>query len=160
MPTSVALLSHSDCGRHDTGWEHPEHVGRLRAIPRALRHDPALFEALQHLEGRHATPEELALAHDPAYVARVRALAEAGGGRLDPDTVVSEGSWDAATAGAGCVLDGVDLAFDGRATRSFAAVRPPGTMPCGTGPWASASSGTWPSRPTTPCGATGASGCW
>ncbi|MBU6366446.1 MAG: histone deacetylase [Gemmatimonadetes bacterium] len=126
MTSGVALISHSDCGRHDTGWEHPEHVGRLRAIPRALRHDPALFEALQHVEGRHATPEELALAHDPAYVAQVRALAEAGGGRLDPDTVVSEGSWDAATAGTGCVLDGVDMAFDGRARRSFSAVRPPG----------------------------------
>lgn len=126
MTSGVALISHSDCGRHDTGWEHPEHVGRLRAIPRALRQDPALFEALLHVEGRHATPEELALAHDPAYVAQVRALAEAGGGRLDPDTVVSEGSWDAATAGTGCVLDGVDMAFDGRARRSFSAVRPPG----------------------------------
>jgi acetoin utilization deacetylase AcuC-like enzyme len=50
----------------------------------------------------------------------------AGGGRLDADTVASEGSWDAATAGAGCVLDAVDMAFDGRAPRSFCAVRPPG----------------------------------
>ncbi len=24
---SVAFVAHSDCGRHDTGWEHPEHVG-------------------------------------------------------------------------------------------------------------------------------------
>jgi acetoin utilization deacetylase AcuC-like enzyme len=96
------------------------------AIPRALKHDLALFEALEHVEGRHATEEELALAHDPAYITRVRTLVEEGGGRLDPDTVVSEGSWDAVTAGAGCVLDGVDMAFDGRALRSFAAVRPPG----------------------------------
>lgn len=122
----VAFISHADCGRHDTGWAHPEHVGRLRAIPRALRNDPALFEALLHHEGRRATPDELALAHDPAYIAQVQALAAAGGGRLDPDTVVSEGSWDAATAAAGCVLDGVDMAFDGRALRSFCAVRPPG----------------------------------
>jgi acetoin utilization deacetylase AcuC-like enzyme len=49
-----------------------------------------------------------------------------GGGRLDADTVASEGSWDAATAGAGSVLDAVDMAFDGRAQRSFCAVRPPG----------------------------------
>lgn len=123
---TVALISHSDCGRHDTGWEHPEHVGRLRAIPRALRERQALFERLLHVEGRHATVEELALAHDAAYIDRVRVMAESGGGRLDPDTVVSEGSWDAATAGAGCVLDGVDMAFDGRAVRSFSAVRPPG----------------------------------
>jgi len=123
---SLAYISHSDCGRHDTGWGHPEHVGRLRAIPRALRDDPDLFHAAQHVEGRHATVDELLLAHDAAYVEQVRRLAERGGGRLDADTVASEGSWAAATAAAGCVLDGVDMAFDGRATRSFSAVRPPG----------------------------------
>jgi acetoin utilization deacetylase AcuC-like enzyme len=125
MP-AVAYVSHPDCGRHDTGWGHPEHVGRLRAIPRALREAPELFHELLHVEGRHATPEELALAHDPAYVERVRALVAAGGGALDPDTITSSGSWDAATAAAGCVLDAVDMAFDGRAARGFCAVRPPG----------------------------------
>jgi acetoin utilization deacetylase AcuC-like enzyme len=122
----VAFISHADCGRHDTGWDHPEHVGRLRAITRALRDRPELFLALDHHEGRHATPAELALAHDAAYVAHVQAVAEAGGGRLDGDTVVSAGSWDAATAGAGCLLDAVDFAMAGRALRSFCAVRPPG----------------------------------
>lgn len=126
MKTPVAFISNSDCGRHDTGWQHPEHVGRLRAIPRALRNDIALYEALQHHEGRHATAEDIALSHDVAYIEQVRALVQSGGGRLDADTVVSEGSWDAAMAGAGCLLDGVDMAFDGRATRSFSAVRPPG----------------------------------
>ena len=126
MSTPVAYLSHADCGRHDTGWHHPEHVGRLRAIPRALRDDFELFGALQHLEGRHATPDELALAHEPSYVALVRQLAEQGGGRLDADTIESDGSWDAGTAGAGCVLDAVDLALSGEAVRSFSAVRPPG----------------------------------
>lgn len=123
---SVAYISHSDCGRHDTGWNHPEHVGRLRAIPRALRYDFDLFDTIEHREGRHATADEIAIAHDPAYIERVRLLAEAGGGRLDGDTVVSPGSWDAATAAVGCVLDGIDWAFDGSITRSFAAVRPPG----------------------------------
>jgi acetoin utilization deacetylase AcuC-like enzyme len=123
---SVAFLSHPDCGLHDTGWEHPEHVGRLRAIPSALKYHPALFHALQHVEGRHATADELALAHTPAYVARVEALADAGGGRLDPDTVVSHGSWRAATAAAGCVLDAVDRVLSGTSSRAFCAVRPPG----------------------------------
>lgn len=124
MPT--AFISHSDCGRHDTGWGHPEHVGRLRAVTRALRDDPELLTTLLHVEGRHATESELALAHDAAYVALVRRASERGGGRLDADTVVSEGSWDAAAAGAGSALDAVDMAFDSRATRSFVAVRPPG----------------------------------
>lgn len=122
----VAFISHSDCGRHDTGWEHPEHVGRLRAIPRALRYEPDLFASLLHHEGRHATRDELQLTHTAAYIEQVFALIAQGGGRLDADTVVSEGSWDAATAAVGCVLDGVDMAFDGRARRSCSAVRPPG----------------------------------
>jgi acetoin utilization deacetylase AcuC-like enzyme len=111
--------------------------------------------AVQYIEGRHATVDELALAHDPRYIAGLHALISglgaeprvasgsgpasgSGSGpgsrsasgpglaRLGSDTIVSPGSWDAATAAAGCVLDGVDMAIDGRAVRSFAAVRPPG----------------------------------
>lgn len=123
---TVAFVSHADAGLHDTGWGHPEHVGRIRAIPRALREDADLFMSLEHVEGRHATVDELTLAHEAGYIERVRAMAAAGGGRLDQDTVVSAGSWAAATAGAGCVLDGVDIAMSGRDRSSFAAVRPPG----------------------------------
>jgi acetoin utilization deacetylase AcuC-like enzyme len=101
-------------------------VGRIRAIPRALREDPDLFQALTHLEGRRATEDEIALAHDREYIELVRDVVRAGGGQLDADTVASEGSWDAATAGVGCVLDAVDMAVDGRSPRSFCAVRPPG----------------------------------
>ena len=79
---TVAYISHADCGRHDTGWHHPEHVGRLRAIPRALRNDFDLYQAIEHLESRHATADELAIAHDPDYVERVRELVEQGGGRI------------------------------------------------------------------------------
>jgi acetoin utilization deacetylase AcuC-like enzyme len=122
----AAFISNSDCGRHDTGWGHPEHVGRLRAITRALRDDPELFHRVDHLEGRHATIAELELAHDPLYVRTLKQIVELGGGRLDADTIASPGSWDAATAGAGCVLDAVDLAASGKHPRSFCAVRPPG----------------------------------
>ncbi len=125
-PTPLAFLSHADVGRHDTGWRHAEHVGRVRAITSALKYHPELFMALDLLEGRHATEAELALAHDPAYVTRVRKASAAGGTRFDADTVASEGSWDAATAGAGAVLEGVERALDGRNHRSFVAVRPPG----------------------------------
>lgn len=123
---TTAFISHSDCGRHDTGWGHPEHVGRLRAIPKALREDAELMGALLHHEARHATADEIALAHDRAYIESVHALVQSGGGRLDADTVASDGSWDAATACVGAVLDAIDMAMDGRALRSFCAVRPPG----------------------------------
>jgi acetoin utilization deacetylase AcuC-like enzyme len=123
---SVALISNSDCGRHDTGWGHPEHVGRLRAIPSALRNDPELLGRVHHVESRHATVDELVICHGAAYVEQVQAIAAQGGGRLDADTVTSAGSWDAATAGAGAVLDGIDFAFGDGPRRSFCAVRPPG----------------------------------
>ncbi len=122
----VGFISHADCGRHDTGWGHVEHVGRLRAITRALRNDPDLFQSVDQLEGRHATAAELALAHAREYIALVERLAEQGGARLDTDTVESEGSWLAGTAGTGCVLDAVDRAMSGENPRSFCAVRPPG----------------------------------
>ncbi len=122
----AAFISSSDCGRHDTGWGHPEHVGRLRAITRALRLDPEFFHTVDHLEGRHATIDELEIVHDPAYIRSIEEITGKGGGRLDTDTVVSSGSWDAATAGAGCVLTAVDLSVSGVHTRSFSAVRPPG----------------------------------
>jgi acetoin utilization deacetylase AcuC-like enzyme len=123
---TTAFISHSDCGRHDTGWGHPEHVGRIRAIPKALREDAELMGALLHHEARHATADEIALAHDRRYIDSVHAVVQRGGGRLDADTVVSEGSWDAATACVGALLDGVDMAVSAAATRSFCAVRPPG----------------------------------
>src|SRR3954466_11300575 len=124
--SDVAFISHSDCGRHDTGWGHPEHVGRLRAIPSALREEPEFLGSIQHVDARHATADQLALAHDRDYIAFVRDVVARGGGPLDADTVTSEGSWDAATAGAGAVLDAIDLAFGDGPRRSFCAVRPPG----------------------------------
>ena len=81
--STVTYISNADCGRHDTGWGHPEHVGRLRAIPRALRNDVELFHLLDHRESRHASAEELALAHDPAYIASIEALAPVGSGPAD-----------------------------------------------------------------------------
>jgi acetoin utilization deacetylase AcuC-like enzyme len=123
---TIGYISSADCGRHDTGWGHPEHVGRLVAIPRALREDAEFMMRLTHVEARHASPDELALAHDPRYIESVKSLVDSGGGRLDADTVASEGSWDAATAGAGSVLDAIDFAMADGPRRSFCAVRPPG----------------------------------
>src|SRR5687767_538412 len=115
----VAFISHRDCGRHDTGWGHPEHVGRLRAVTRALRNRPALFESVEQIEGRHATLEDIALVHGADYLEAIQRLAAAGGGKADPDTVVSDGSWDAATAGAGCAITAVDRAMSASGGRSF-----------------------------------------
>lgn len=81
---------------------------------------------VEHLEGRHATLDELALAHEPRYVADIERMAAAGGGRIDADTVVSVGTWDAATASVGCALTALDRTMAMPNARAFCATRPPG----------------------------------
>ncbi|WP_420633303.1 histone deacetylase [Candidatus Palauibacter sp.] len=46
--------------------------------------------------------------------------------RLDPDTPVSPGSWDAALAAAGCGVAAVDAVLAGEYRAAFCVVRPPG----------------------------------
>jgi acetoin utilization deacetylase AcuC-like enzyme len=59
-------------------------------------------------------------------VARVREFCLAGGGSLDPDTIVSSGSWDAALRAAGAGPAAVEALERGEADAAFLAVRPPG----------------------------------
>jgi len=66
---------------------------------------------------RHATEEQLQRAHAPEYLAQLQAIARPL--QLDPDTIATETSWEAATLAAGIALDAVDRG-------GFALVRPPG----------------------------------
>jgi len=126
------LVMHSDCGRHDTGWGHPEHQGRLPAIVRAIeRNTPALLPRVATREAEPAGTDVLLVVHDPAHVERVRALTRhaAEHGQLieiEGDTIISPASWEAATAAAGCVLDAARLVVRGESPTAFALARPPG----------------------------------
>ena len=129
---TTGYVTHPDCSRHDAGWAHPEHQGRLPAIARAVYRDMlALFEPLLEVEAVPATEADLLLAHSQPYVDRVRhRAAEAGSaGRVLPfegETNVSAASWDAGLAAVGSALTGVDLVLDGRVRNAFCAIRPPG----------------------------------
>ena len=132
MAAATALVGHAACGRHDTGWGHPEHQGRLPAILSAIEKDtPALMPVLEQREAIVADPGLLALAHTAAHVEGVRAAVERSRDEgallhLDPDTVVSPASWDAALAAAGAVVSATDLVLDGIYDSAFALSRPPG----------------------------------
>jgi acetoin utilization deacetylase AcuC-like enzyme len=131
-PFASALVLHPDCGRHDTGWRHAEHQGRLPAIVQAIYRDtPALLERVLQREGSHAPLAAIERVHSPAYLEVVREAVTHSAERqaplnLDVDTVVSAASWDAALAAAGCLLDGVQLVLAGAAASAFALCRPPG----------------------------------
>lgn len=125
-------MTHHDCSRHDTGWRHLEHQGRLPAVARAVHRDMlTLFDRLLEVEGVPARVADLQVAHDRTYIERVAArcqeAAEAGTVLdLEGDVRVSGASWDALLASVGCVLTAVDRVERGEARNAFCAVRPPG----------------------------------
>ena len=109
---------------HDTG-AHPENGDRMRATM-ALLEESGLLAALTRIPARDATPEELALVHDPRYVSAVRQAADEGGGWADPDTLITPRSYDVATRVVGGTLSAVDAVLAGEITSAFCLVRPPG----------------------------------
>jgi acetoin utilization deacetylase AcuC-like enzyme len=64
--------------------------------------------------------------HPESYVASIERACASGGGRLDDDTVVSEGSFDAALHATGGAVRMVDMLLDGDAATAFSSHRPPG----------------------------------
>src|SRR5690554_5922484 len=123
---------HPACGRHDTGWGHREHQGRLPAIVRAIEQDtPMLLEHVVHVEPDPIEVEALLRVHTARHVDTVRACAAEAARtgelqHLDSDTVVSAASWDAALAAAGCAWEAARMLYDGDADGAFALARPPG----------------------------------
>ena len=104
----MRILSHPDFTRlHATG-HHPERFERLAVLHRRF---PDFVTA------GAADVEDVLRCHEPAYVARIRALT--GPIWLDNDTVGSETSYEAALLAAGATIE---AAREG----GFALVRPPG----------------------------------
>jgi acetoin utilization deacetylase AcuC-like enzyme len=122
---SVAIYTHGACLAHDTGPGHPESSARLATVLDALA--DARFASCERIEAPAATREQLLRVHAPDLVGAV--LEEpfvSGWRRLDPDTVMSPDSAEAALRAAGAVCAAVDAAMNGTHTRAFCAVRPPG----------------------------------
>ncbi len=106
-------------GEHDPGRGHPERPERYAAVRAAVA---AVGAPVQ--EAPRAGPEALERVHDEAYLEFLERFCTAGGGALDPDTVVTGVSWRAALRAAGGAMAAVDEAAAGRSAFSFG--RPPG----------------------------------
>jgi len=109
---------------HDTG----DHVENSRRLVEAISYlkETGLKEKLTCLLPRPASLEELEMVHAPEYISYVKSKAEKGGGWLDPDTVMSPKSYEAALYAAGGLLVAVEEVMKGEVDNSFALVRPPG----------------------------------
>ncbi len=124
MAPKPVFLDHPSSLLHEPG-PHPEQPGRIAAILKEL-------ERLDWLGyTRQSSPlvdrGVLSAVHSGAYIAAIERIAATGGGPLDPDTVISEGSYEAALHAAGGAVALVDLLLAGGAgARGFSAHRPPG----------------------------------
>jgi acetoin utilization deacetylase AcuC-like enzyme len=109
---------------HHTG-PHPETEGRLVAIIEHLDAQGLLVNR-PLLTPTNAPREAILRVHDAAYVDALERFCAAGGGWLEPSTVVSAASFDVALLAAGGAIRAVDAVLTGEAARAFALVRPPG----------------------------------
>jgi len=115
--------THPACLEHDTGAGHPECADRLGAVLEALHR---AFPRMEWIEAPRASRGQLLRVHDPRLLATVLAPQPPGQTRLDPDTVVSPGSAEAALRAAGAGVAATEAVMHGEADVAFCAVRPPG----------------------------------
>jgi acetoin utilization deacetylase AcuC-like enzyme len=110
--------------KHDTG-QHVEVAARLEAVIAYLE-KTGLKSKLALIEPRPATVDEIALVHQRSYIKEIEEMAQRGGGWLDPDTVMSPDSYQAALYAAGGLIRAVEAVMGGEVANAFALVRPPG----------------------------------
>jgi acetoin utilization deacetylase AcuC-like enzyme len=122
---TVLFATHEAFLDHLTGPFHPERPERLGAVIEGAR-AAEVAEALRALEPEPATRADLARVHADAHIDAIDRAIASGGGRLDPDTVASPGSWKAALLAAGAGLTAVRALERGEGDAAFCAVRPPG----------------------------------
>jgi acetoin utilization deacetylase AcuC-like enzyme len=126
LTLSTAFISHPDCHDHDTGEGHPENASRLSAIEDRLLAS-RISDFVRYLDAPEVTREQLLRAHTADYLAMIDAvIPRQGYARLDPDTVISSGTLQAAKRAAGSVILAVDQLMGGQMRNAFCSVRPPG----------------------------------
>ncbi|OWJ91632.1 class II histone deacetylase [Pseudomonas sp. A46] len=102
--------------------ESPETKRRLKS----LMDVSGLTRALQVSSAPPADEEDLLRVHPPHYLARFKALSDAGGGDLGDEASVGPGSYEIARLSAGLALAAVDTVLKGEADNAYALSRPPG----------------------------------
>ena len=114
---------------HDTGPGHPERADRMRAVDRALAAETFATLVRREAPLRDDVEQRITLAHPQRYLDTLKSLRERAAHEsihLDPDTVMSAGTWEAAMRAVGAGLLAVDEVFAGRHRNAFVQARPCG----------------------------------
>jgi acetoin utilization deacetylase AcuC-like enzyme len=117
------FLEHPSSLRHETG-RHPEQPARITAIQRECSQRGWL--GFERIESPAVELDLLMQVHPRVHVETIQEVAARGGGALDLDTVMSEGSYEAALHAAGGAARLVELLLGKQARYGFSAHRPPG----------------------------------
>jgi len=110
---------------HGSGFAHPETPQRLVSIYEMLD-NPDMAWKFTEIDARLATREELERVHRPFYIDLIAGTAGKAMTMLDPDTVATAETYDAARLAAGGVINAIDSVVLHVTDNAFALVRPPG----------------------------------
>jgi len=122
---ATLFITHPDCVAHDPGTGHPESPARLEAVLAAM--EEPQFRTLIRREAPLGSKADAARVHGEQFVEAVLAsVPQSGRAALDPDTILSKQSGQAALRAIGAITSAVDAVMAGEANNGFCAVRPPG----------------------------------
>jgi acetoin utilization deacetylase AcuC-like enzyme len=122
---TTLYLCHPAALDHQTPIGHPERADRIRVIERILEQER--FAGLVREQAPMADLEAIVRAHPRFYVETIRDTSPREGLlRIDADTVMSPGTYEAALRGAGAAVQAVDEVMTGKVSNAFIAMRPPG----------------------------------
>lgn len=109
---------------HRTG-SHPECPARILRLNELLRSNQ--WDQKANLpKWAPASKEVLTAIHGAVYIEQLKGWDRNDAGQVEADTIVRNGSWDAAVLAAGAACDAVDRVLRGEDSRAFCVVRPPG----------------------------------
>ena len=120
---STIIIQHDDCLRHNPGPRHPESAQRVKAVLGGLDG----LKGLQKLPAPRASHDQITRVHPAEFWAGLQANEPSEGHyAIDPDTLLNNGSIDAALRASGGLCFAIDQILKDKALRAFCAVRPPG----------------------------------
>jgi len=122
MSKRVAYISDSIYLRHDTGIMHPESADRLIAIESSIA---TIKDKLIIVEPIRVSLDIIQFVHTQEHIDKIYEYSQANMA-IDPDTICSSESYEAALVAVGAGIVAIDGIKSGTFDRAFCAVRPPG----------------------------------